>query len=82
MNDNLARLNPLIRELQELPDWPAAELPVGLMLYDVLVALDASQTELVQILGQETLALAEGAARQDAVQSDALRQDAAPIPSP
>jgi len=66
MNDILARLKPLIHELQELPDWPAIELPTGLLLYDVLVALGAPQADLEQILGQEVLAQAEGAALLDA----------------
>jgi len=66
MNDILARLKPLIHELQELPDWPATELPAGLLLYDVLVALGAPQAELEQILGQDALALAEGASLPDA----------------
>ncbi len=65
MNHNLARLKPLVLELQGLPDWPATDLPAGLLLYDVLVAQGASRAELEEILGQEVLALVEDPALKD-----------------
>ncbi len=66
MNHTIERLKPLILELQGLPDWPVAEIPAGLLLYDVLAALKATRDELVEILGQEALTLVEGPAIQDA----------------
>jgi (p)ppGpp synthase/HD superfamily hydrolase len=65
MNDNLARLKPLVLELQGLPDWPATDLPAGLLLYDVLIAQGASRAEMEEILGQEVLALVEDTALKD-----------------
>jgi len=65
MNDKLERLKPLILELQGLPDWPATELPAGLLLYDVLLALGAPRAEMEEILGQEVLALVENPALKD-----------------
>ncbi len=65
MNDNLARLKPLVLELQTLPDWPATDLPAGLLLYDVLVAQGASRAEMEEILGQEALTLVEDPALKD-----------------
>lgn len=65
MNDNLARLIPLVLELQTLPDWPATDLPAGLLLYDVLVAQGASRAEMKEILGQEALTLVEDPALKD-----------------
>ena len=65
MKDNLARLKPLVLELQGLPDWPATNLPAGLLLYDVLVAQGASRAEMEEILGQEVLALVEDPALKD-----------------
>ncbi len=59
MNDSLARLKPLVHELQGLPDWPATDLPAGLLLYDVLVAQGASRAEMEEVLGSEVLNLVE-----------------------
>jgi len=73
MNDILARLKPLVLELQELPDWPAAELPAGLILYDVLVALGTPQAELEEILGREWLTLLEGSTPQDAKHTPSIQ---------
>lgn len=66
MNHTLERLKTLILELQELPDWPVTEIPAGLLLYDVLTALDATRAELEEILGKEALALVESKVIQDA----------------
>ena len=66
MNDVLARLKPLVLELQELPGWPMTELSAGLILYDALSALGATRAELEQVLGREVLTLVEGPAVQDA----------------
>lgn len=66
MNHTLERLKTLILELQELPDWPVTEIPAGLLLYDVLTALDATRAELEEILGKEALALVESTVIQDA----------------
>jgi (p)ppGpp synthase/HD superfamily hydrolase len=65
MNDNLVRLKPLVLELQGLPDWPATDLPAGLLLYDVLAAQGASRAEIEEILGQEVLTLIEDSALKD-----------------
>lgn len=65
MNGNLVRLKPLVLELQGLPDWPATDLPAGLLLYDVLISQGASRAELEEILGQEVLALVEDPALKD-----------------
>jgi len=73
MNYILARLKPLILELQELPDWPATELPAGLLLYDVLVALDIPKGEIEKILGPEVPILVEGLILQDAVPTPTLQ---------
>jgi (p)ppGpp synthase/HD superfamily hydrolase len=66
MNEIPARLKPLILELQELPDWPATELPAGLILFDVLIALGMPKDEIEKILGHEVLTLVEGPTLQDA----------------
>lgn len=66
MNHTFERLKTLILELQELPDWPVTEIPAGLLLYDVLTALDATRAELEEILGKEALALVESKVIQDA----------------
>ena len=66
MNGILARLKPLVLELQGLPDWPVTELPAGLLLYEALTALGITTTELEEVLGQEVLTLVEGPAVQDA----------------
>jgi len=65
MNDNLARLKPLVLELQGLPNWPTTDLPAGLLLYDILVAQGASRAEMEEILGQEALFLVEDPALKD-----------------
>lgn len=69
MNGILARLKPLVLELQGLPDWPVTELPAGLLLYDALTALGASRAELEEVLGREVLALVEGPAVGDAART-------------
>ena len=73
MNRTLERLKPLILELQGLPNWPVTEIPAGLLLYDVLVALNATRDELVEILGQEALTLVEGPVIQDAERTPSSR---------
>jgi len=73
MNDILARLKPLVLELQELPDWPATELPAGLLLYDVLVALVIPKEEIEKILGPEVTILVEGLSLQDAEPTPTLQ---------
>jgi hypothetical protein len=73
MNHMLERLKPLILELQRLPDWPVADIPAGLLLYDVLTALGTTKAELVEILGQEALTLVEGPAIQDAERTPSSR---------
>jgi hypothetical protein len=72
MNAMLIRLLPLVLELQSLPDWPTTRLPAGLMLYDVLAALGATQAEVVETLGPEVL---------NQIESPAVR-DVEPTPSP
>jgi hypothetical protein len=57
MTEALPRLLPLIRELRELPDWPETKLPVGLLLYDVLSAMGATDREMDGVLGGEMLIL-------------------------
>jgi hypothetical protein len=59
MNGVLTRLQPLVLELQSLPDWPTTRLPAGLLLYDVLAALGATQAEMEATLGPEVLAQVE-----------------------
>jgi len=66
MNDLLERLKHLVSELQELPGWPGTKLPVGLLVYDVLVALDATGAEVEEVLGKEMLILVGDPALQDA----------------
>jgi hypothetical protein len=66
MSEALPRLLPLIRELRELPDWPETRLPVGLLLYDVLSALGASDGEMDGILGGEMLVLIGRPSSEDA----------------
>jgi hypothetical protein len=66
MNRTLELLKPLILELQELPNWPGAKLPAGLLLYDVMVALDATRAEMEEVLGWEVLTLVEGPTIQEA----------------
>ena len=73
MNDILARLKPLVLELQELPDWPATELPAGLLLYDVLVALGIPKGEIEKTLGPEVPILVEGLSLQDAKSTPTLQ---------
>jgi len=73
MNEILARLKPLILELQELPDWPATELPAGLILYDVLVALGTPKDEIEEILGHEVPTLIEGLTLQDAERAPSIQ---------
>lgn len=65
MNEILTHLNPIISELQELLGWPMTELPVGLLLYDVLVCLGAQQADLEEILGPEILNLIDSPAIPD-----------------
>jgi hypothetical protein len=72
MNAMLIRLQPLVLELQSLPDWPTTRLPAGLLLYDVLAALGATQAEVVETLGPEVL---------NQIESPAVR-DVEPTPSP
>lgn len=73
MNDIPSRLKPLVLELQELPDWPATELPAGLLLYDVLVALGIPKEEIGEILGPEVPILIEGMNLQDAEPTPTLQ---------
>jgi hypothetical protein len=66
MNSILARLKPLVLDLQGLPDWPGTELPAGLLLYDALTALGVTRAELEEVLGREVLTLVESPAVKDA----------------
>jgi hypothetical protein len=65
MNGMLTRLQPLVLELQSLPDWPTAKLPAGLLLYDVLATLGATQAEMEATLEPEVLAQVESPAPRD-----------------
>jgi hypothetical protein len=65
MNGMLTRLQPLVLELQGLPDWPTIRLPAGLLLYDVLATLGATQAEMEATLGPEVLAQVESPAPRD-----------------
>jgi hypothetical protein len=69
MNDLFARLEPLILELQDLPGWPVTALPAGLLLYDILSGLGATQAELEETLGREVLALVESPVIRDFARS-------------
>ena len=73
MNNIFSRLKPLVLELQELPDWPATELPAGLILYDVLVALGAPKEEIEKLLGREVPTLVEGVTLQDANRTPSIQ---------
>jgi (p)ppGpp synthase/HD superfamily hydrolase len=73
MNDIPSRLKPLVLELQELPDWPATELPAGLLIYDVLVALGTPKEEIEKLLGHEVPTLVEGVTLQDAERTPSLQ---------
>jgi hypothetical protein len=73
MNDIPSRLKPLVLELQELPDWPATELPAGLLIYDVLVALGMPKEELEKLLGHEVPTLVEGVILQDAERTPSIQ---------
>ena len=73
MNDIPSRLKPLVLELQELPDWPTTELPAGLLIYDVLVALGTPKEEIEKLLGREVPILIEGLNLQDAERTPTLQ---------